>query len=145
MALGRTTRFEVHLRLSPGKQDIDQAAIEQIRYSPGVQRDIHRRADNVADYMREHVGVKTGELRGTIRTEDSGADVNVMAGRAGQTPQLGYQMYGTAPHTIVPKGPGYPLRFFWAKIGQNVAFMSVSHPGGKRNDFVRESIRAAAP
>lgn len=141
----RSIDVEVHLKLSAGKQDIDQAAIEQLKYSPGVQRDIHRRAGNVADYMREHVGVKTGELRSTIRTEDDSPAVNVMAGRAGQTPQLGYQMEGTSPHTITPRGPGYPLRFFWEKVGQNVAFMSVSHPGGKKNDFVRESIRAAAP
>jgi hypothetical protein len=138
-------RVRVQLKFKPGSQDIDQAAIEQLRYSPGVQRDIHRRADNVANYMRANVGVKTGELRSTIRTEDDGADVNVMAGRAGATPQLGYQMNGTSPHVIRPKGTGYPLRFFWEKVGQNVAFMKVNHPGGKKNDFVRESIRAAAP
>lgn len=138
-------RVEVKLKFSPGRQDIDHAEIDRLRYSSGVQRDIHRRADNVAAYMRSHVGIKTGELLSTIRTEDDGADVNVMAGRAGATPQLTYQMEGTRPHVIQPRGSGYPLRFFWEKIGQNVAFMKVNHPGGKKNDFVRESVRAAAP
>lgn len=145
MAGDRTVEVKVKLKLSAGRQDIDHAAIEQIRYSAGVQRDIHRRADNVANYQRDHVGIKTGKLLSTIRTEDDGPDVNVMAGRAGQTPQLGYQMYGTSPHGIVPRGPGYPLHFFWEKIGAVVDFMYVSHPGGRRNDFVRESVKAAAP
>lgn len=139
------TRVDVRLKLSPGSQTIDQAAIEQLRRSPGVQRDIHRRANQVAAYQRANVGVKTGQLLSTIRVEDDGADAVVWAGRAGQTPQLGYQMYGTNPHAILPRGRGYPLRFFWAKVGANVAFMKVSHPGGKRNDFVRESVKAAAP
>lgn len=139
------TRVPVKLKFSPGSQDIDQAEIERLRYSPGVQRDIERRANNVADYMRANVGVDTGELLSTIRVESDGADRDVMAGRAGQTPQLGYQMNGAAPHIIRPKGTGYPLRFFWKKVGARVAFMQVSHPGSKKNDFVRESVRAAAP
>lgn len=141
----RSTRVEVRLRLSGGQQNIDQSAIDQLRYSEGVQRDIHRRADNVADYMREHVWVKHGTLKRTIRTEPDGADVNVIAGMHGVTPYLGYQLTGTRPHEIRPRGQGYPLRFFWEKIGENVAFYKVNHPGHKANDFVRESIRAASP
>lgn len=44
---------------------------------------------------------------------------------------------GTKPH-LIPKGgskeqlqKGYPLRFFWQKVGRVVSFWSVSHPGYK--------------
>lgn len=35
---------------------------------------------------------------------------------------------GTRPHIIRPRGR-YPLRFYWTRIGQNVAFWQVHHPG----------------
>lgn len=140
-----TVRVDVKLRVRPGDQDIDHAAIEQLRYGPGVQRDIHRRADNVAAYQRANVGVKTGELLSTIRTEDELPDVLVTAGRTGQTPQLGYQIYGTSAHVIRPRNPGGLLVFYWAKVGRIVHFKSVNHPGTRANRFVQESVHAAAP
>lgn len=137
-------RVEVKLKCKPGDQEIDHAAIEALRYSPGIQRDIHRRADNVANFMRFRVGVKTGELLSTIRTEDELPSVLATAGRAGQTPQLGYQMHGTSAHVIRPRSAGGTLVFFWDKVGEVVYFKSVNHPGTARNDFVTPSVWAAA-
>lgn len=139
-----TFYVEVKLKAKPGSQDIDQAAIDALAYAPGVQRDIHRRADNVAAYQRANVGVKTGELLSTIRTEEDPPAVLVTAGRAGRTPQLGYQIYGTGPHVIRPRNPGGRLVFFWDKAGRVVYLKSVNHPGTRRNAFVQESIAAAA-
>lgn len=136
---------DVKLKFSYGDQQVNQAAIEEIKYSPGVQRDMHRRADNVAEYQRANVGVKTGELLSTIRTEDESPGVLVTAGREGQTPQLGYQIYGVGPHVIRPRNPGGLLVFFWEKAGRVVAFKKVNHPGNSANRFVQESIYAAAP
>lgn len=138
-------RVDVKLKFSYGDQEIDQAQIAALAYSPAVQRDMHRRADNVAAYQRANVGVKTGELLSTIRTEDDLPSVLVTAGRAGQTPQLGYQIYGTAPHVIRPRNPEGTLTFFWEKVGRVVSFKRVSHPGTSANRFVQESIYAAAP
>jgi hypothetical protein len=135
--------IDVKLSLKPGSQNINSAEIEALKRSPGVQQDLHRRADNVAAYQRAHVGVKTGTLIGTIRVESAGDSVDITAGQAGLTPQLGYQIYGTSPHEIRARGNGM-LRFFWEKVGANVAFRKVSHPGTKRNPFVQESLRAAA-
>jgi len=135
----------VKLKAKPGSQDIDHAAIEAIKYSPGVQRDMHRRADNVAAYQRANVGVKTGQLLSTIRVEDDLPGVLVTAGRAGVTPQLGYQIYGTSPHVIRPRNPGGRLVFFWDKVGAVVSLKKVNHPGTAANRFVQESIYAAAP
>lgn len=135
--------IDVRIRARAGDQNIDEAAIEELKYSGGVRRDIERRANNVAEYQRSHVGVKTGELLGTIRLEDAGASIDVTAGRAGQTPQLGYHMYGTPSHEIKPRNPDGMLRFYWEKVGARVAFKRVSHPGGEATRFVQESIYAA--
>lgn len=46
---------------------------------------------------------------------------------------------GTRPHPIV----GNPLlAFFWPKVGANVVFRSVMHPGTKPNDFLTRALRA---
>lgn len=133
--------IEVKFKGSAGDQRIDDAAIEDLKRSGGVRNDLERRADNVAAYQRSHVGVKTGRLLGTIRIEDAGDSIDITAGRAGETPELGYQIYGTSPHAIVAHGG--LLSFFWEKVGSRVAFKRVSHPGSAANPFVQESINAA--
>lgn len=46
---------------------------------------------------------------------------------------------GTRPHPIV----GNPLlAFFWPKMGRNVVFRHVMHPGTKANDFLTRALRA---
>jgi hypothetical protein len=139
-----TVRVEVKIKASPGDHEIDHAAIAALAFSPGVQRDIHRRAENVANFMRFRVGVKTGELLSTIRTEEAPPAVLATAGRAGQTPQLGYQMYGTSAHVIRPRTAGGTLVFYWDKVGAVVYFKKVNHPGTRKNDFVTPSVYAAA-
>lgn len=73
---------------------------------------------------------------------------------------------GTKPHIIVPKAPGYPLRFQWggkgsykAKtttrgghrgpgkvVGANeVRFMKVKHPGNKPRNFEKHIARWTKP
>jgi len=48
---------------------------------------------------------------------------------------------GTKPHPIPVGGSkaqlqkGYPLRFYWEKVGRVVSFYSVSHPGYKGNPW----------
>lgn len=135
-------RIEVKLKASAGRQNVNEGAIEEIKRSPGVQRDIHRRADNVAAYMRANCPVKTGKLLSTIRTEDAGVSVDATAGRAGETPYLGYQMYGTSPHEI--RAHGRNLGFFWEKRGVQFVGPRVSHPGNRATRFVQDSVRAAA-
>lgn len=36
---------------------------------------------------------------------------------------------GTDPHVIRPRGHGYPLRFYWRKVGRVVTPYKVNHPG----------------
>ena len=47
--------------------------------------------------------------------------------------------YGSAPHEITASG-GKALSFFWAKLGRNVAFRKVMHPGFPGASFLRSSL-----
>lgn len=44
---------------------------------------------------------------------------------------------GTRAHPIAPKDPdaGYPLRFFWERMGEDVEFSFVNHPGNRAYGF----------
>lgn len=52
---------------------------------------------------------------------------------------------GTPPHVIRPRGVGYPLRFYWPKVGREVKFMHVNHPGTKANPFMGRAYRRWLP
>jgi len=52
---------------------------------------------------------------------------------------------GTPPHVIRPRGKGYPLRFYWPKVGREVRFMYVNHPGTKPNRFMGRAYRRWLP
>lgn len=134
--------IDVRLRASYGGQNVDEAAIAEMARTGGIHRDIQRRADNVANYMRANCPVKTGRLLSTIRTEDAGESVDATAGRAGETPYLGYQMYGTGPHIITGHGQG-GLAFYWEKRGVYFVGPRVNHPGNPANRFVQDSVQAA--
>lgn len=140
----------VRFKAKPGKQEIRQTAIWQVTHGPGVRADLRRRAQNVMNAQKRKVGVKSGALRASIRIVDrgnrgmGGANIQVVAGRPGMK-QTGFQEYGTQAHAINPRGPGYPLRFYWAKVGAVVEFMHVWHPGTKPTRFIRDSTRYWRP
>jgi hypothetical protein len=48
--------------------------------------------------------------------------------------------YGSEDHDIVPRGPGYPLRFFWDRKGHMAFFYRVHHPGTPAQPFMRFSL-----
>lgn len=106
--------------------------------------DARARAGRVLDAAQREAPVgKTGALRRGLRREQS-RDVR---GRW----TTGWDVVSTAPHTLyVVKGTrphrieGNPLlAFFWPKVGRNVVFRSVQHPGTKANDFLTRALRAA--
>jgi hypothetical protein len=49
---------------------------------------------------------------------------------------------GAKPHLIKPRGPGYPLRFFWRKVGHVVTPWVVHHPGQKGQHFLTKPLAA---
>lgn len=105
--------------------------------------DAKKRAERVEKLAKIEAPSKTGELRRQIRTSQSrdvqgrystGYDVTSNA------PYSIFVIKGTRPHTIT----GNPLlAFFWPKIGANVVFRSVQHPGTRPNNFLSRALRAA--
>lgn len=106
--------------------------------------DADKRAGKVLDKAQQEAPLgKTGALRAGLR-KDQSRDVR---GRY----STGYDVISTAPHTLfVLKGTrqhpivGRPLlAFFWPKVGTNVVFARVNHPGTKPNNFLSRALRAA--
>lgn len=105
--------------------------------------DAKKRAERVEKLAKVEAPSKTGELRRQIRTSQSrdvqgrystGYDVTSNA------PYSIFVIKGTRPHTIT----GNPLlAFFWPKLGRNVVFRSVQHPGTRPNNFLSRALRAA--
>lgn len=48
---------------------------------------------------------------------------------------------GAKPHPIRPKRRGYPLRFYWDKVGGEFRTMKVNHPGNRGNPFLVRALR----
>lgn len=105
--------------------------------------DAKKRATKVLAVAVAGAPSKTGELKRGLKREQS-RDVH---GRW----STGYDVISTAPHTLyVIKGTrphtitGNPLlAFFWPKVGRNVVFRSVHHPGTRPNNFLSRALRAA--
>ncbi len=132
--VGRSTRVIV---------DMDDEKARRVFVS-FADEDAKKRAHKVEAAAKVEAPVgKTGELRRGINTTQS-RDVR---GRY----STGYDVTSNAPHTLfVIKGTrphkitGNPLlAFFWPKMGSNVVFRSVHHPGTKANNFLGRALRAA--
>lgn len=86
---------------------------------------------------------KTGDLvRGikTTQSRDVGGRYSTGYDVTSNAPYTLYVIKGTRPHPI----PGNPLlAFFWPKVGANVVFRSVNHPGTSANNFLSRALRRA--
>lgn len=132
--VGRSTRVLV---------DMDENASRRV-FVQFADKDANKRATRVLRFAKEEAPVgKTGELRRGLRKTQSrdvrgrwstGYDVTSNA------PHSLFVIKGTRPHPIV----GNPLlSFFWPKLGTNVVFRSVQHPGTKANNFLGRALRRA--
>lgn len=92
---------------------------------------------------RTLVGVKTGLLLSTIRRESghgpTGPYRDIVAGRSGLTPYLGFHHDGTVPHVIAARRKK-TLRFIWH--GRVVYRRMVHHPGTKGTFFLTRALDA---
>lgn len=142
---------ELHIRVSPGWVDVDNARIEAWARNPAgeVARDMLRRANNVESSARFDAPRDTGLLASTLRSQMdfSGAypSATVTVGRSGLTPYLGYVLFGTAPHIIeaIQNRPNPHLRFI--PRGGGVVFAKrVFHPGTAADNFLVRALVARA-
>ena len=88
-----------------------------------------------ADALR-YCPVDTGALIASIRMEVKPGVGFVSVG----TDHWHYTEYGARPHVIEPRGEGYPLRFFWRRVGQEVEFWKVHHPGTPTVAYMRRAL-----
>lgn len=132
---------DVHVRYEGSRTDT--AAIKHVfRDQQGpVGRDLDRKSRLVQDAARKLVRVRTGRLLATIRREwgtgPLGAHVDVVAGKEGLTPYLGYELGGTAPHVIRPTRRKV-LRFISG--GRVVFAREVHHPGTRGSHFLTRAL-----
>jgi hypothetical protein len=125
-----------------GSRTDDAAIHELFRSEDGpVGRELTRDAHIVLNAARSLVRVRTGRLRETGRTESGmsalGQYRDVVFGREGLTPYLGYELEGTTPHIIRPSRRKV-LRFI---SGGRVIYSSrVFHPGTSGSHFLTRAM-----
>lgn len=136
-------QLRVLVRATGGKVKIDRASAQSfIRTDPKIQRDMARRGDRMMNGWRGDV--PPGQLASTFRMQPGsrgGGGVTCIAGVEGRTPQLGFQLFGTRPHLIVPRTKKV-LRFVGR--GAVVFAKKVRHPGTRKNDFITKNLPLAA-
>jgi hypothetical protein len=136
-------QLRVHVQARPGKVHIDRAAAARfVRTDPKIQRDMARRGDNMMSGWRGDV--PPGQLSSTFRMQPgtrAGGGVTCIAGVEGRTPQLGFLLFGTRPHLILPRVKKV-LRFVGR--GSVVFAKRVNHPGTRKNDFITKNLPRAA-
>lgn len=87
----------------------------------------------------------TGALARSIRRRNLVVRGDVVTGELGSNLDYARIVHdGAVPHLIVPRGPGYPLRFYWRKVGHVVTPWSVNHPGQKGKKFLTEPFSRIA-
>ncbi len=133
MASGKFT-FTGHRLNGRGLQEIAG------RIDGVTKRDMDRRARLVEAEAKRLVGVDTGRLRRTIRRQSGAGFVEVIAGRPGRTPYLGFHIYGTPPHVIRVRRRK-ALR--WYVDGEARFATKVNHPGTAANPFLQRALLAA--
>jgi hypothetical protein len=132
--VGRSSRVFVDM-------DDEKARRVFIRFADA---DAKKRANKVEAAAKiEAPTGKTGDLRRGIRTTQSRDVQGRYSTGYDVTSNAAYSRYvikGTRPHKIT----GNPLlAFFWPKLGANVVFRSVNHPGTKGNNFLGRALRRA--
>lgn len=110
-----------------------------------VRRDLDARGTRVRRQMVRRCPRRTNRLASTIRGPVHGTTggmpyVDVIAGREGHTPYLGFVIFGTQPHVIVPRRREV-LRF--TVDGRTVYTTRVRHPGTRPQPFMQQSLGAA--
>jgi hypothetical protein len=139
----------VAIRARLAKGGINSALFGRFVSAPNgpIRRDLDRRATNVQNFQLRKVPRKTGTLAATSRKSRRARGlkpyVDVIIGKEGVTPYLGYILFGTPAHEIraIPNRANAHLRFVQ---GGSVRFAQVVwHPGTDANPFVGLSLPEA--
>jgi hypothetical protein len=86
------------------------------------------------------VQVKTGRLKTSIGTRISSGASGVVTGRVGSRVRHALVAHeGARPHPIYPSKQK-ALRFFWERVGTQVIFAKVNHPGMKGSQYLMRPL-----
>jgi hypothetical protein len=126
------------LEINPTFRDIEG------RFTKADNQLLSDRREQVKDLARQHVlyaqdeaPKRTGDFAKGIRFRSFVSGLDSIGYTLSDPQPLGkWIRLGTKPHTIEPKGAGYPLAFYWAKIGGMMFTYRVNHPGTKPNDYM---------
>lgn len=86
----------------------------------------------------------TGRMASSITSHVYTSGLKVHARVGSDLRYAAFSDTGTAPHVIRPRGPGYPLRFYWRKVGRVVRFRKVNHPGQRSKGWLTDPLVAEA-
>jgi hypothetical protein len=112
---------------------VDEAAVEQLLRTP--QAYLAEVTARVFGDALRYCPVDTGAMLASMRMQVRPGVGIVSVG----TDHWMYTEYGARPHKIRPRG-NYPLRFFWRRVGQNVEFWEVNHPGTPTVAYMRRAL-----
>ena len=120
-----------------------------------AQREVVRRgAQSMWAMLRYFAPKRTGEFAEGLnyRTDETaGGTTATFYAKGKHAYLLPWIVSGTPPHEIPIGGSaaqmakGYPLHFYWERIGEWVSFWSVHHPGTKPNPFVGKAMAVSWP
>ncbi len=97
------------------------------------------------ELVQEEAPERTGEYKRNIRWRTFASGTAVGFRVTVPQPLTDWIVEGTKAHVIKPRGRGYPLRFFWERMGRVVHFYRVMHPGTKKNPFLGRAFRRWLP
>lgn len=129
---------------------VDAAAYARFVNDPDgpIRHELRRRGTLVQQYQIRRAPRRTGRLVSTSRKRETNRGplrpaIEVLIGKEGLTPYLGYILFGTRAHVIraIPNRPNAHLRF--VQGGQIRFAKEVMHPGTRANNFVRDSLKMA--
>jgi hypothetical protein len=107
-----------------------------------TQDDLIEITEAIALDCRAGCPIDSGAMLATIHTTYTPGNSYIHVG----TDHWPSTEYGSVDHEITPRGPGYPLRFFWLKMGRWASFWRVHHPGTPAQPFMRPALlRRRAP
>lgn len=86
--------------------------------------------------------VASGRMRQNTSTKVSGSRGRVEVTAIVDTEYAEMVSTGTRPHVITPRSAGGVLSFFWERVGEQVYFASVNHPGATPRTWWTDSIRS---
>lgn len=127
--------------VEPGSVSIDTAAYREWEETD-LRPELVKRAVPVQAAITRGCPKRTATLASTIRKNDGrdrrGVFVDIIVGREGLTPYLGYILNGTPPHLIAARN-AKALRF--VMDGVVVFRQVVRHPGTQPNNFMERGLR----